>query len=59
VDLESINVKFYFTSFICWGGGGVFFVVVISLLLVVGAMVGVAFLLCWSVVKYSRIMSEI
>jgi len=41
LDLESINVKFYFTSRVCL----IFFsVVVVSLLLMIFVMVGLAFL---------------
>ena len=41
MDLESINVKFYFTSSMCLI---LFFVVVVFLLLMIFVMVGVAFL---------------
>jgi len=41
LELESINVKFYFTSSICWG---LYFLVVVFFLLTVFVMVGLAFL---------------
>jgi NADH:ubiquinone oxidoreductase subunit H len=40
LDLESIDIKFYFTCSICWG----LFVVVVFVLLTVFVVVGVAFL---------------